>query len=102
MPCDGARPAAFALLLMLGRSWGNMMLNQSDESSADMIEACADDLDDFIASLDRFAEPVIAIALRIHLAALLRTLVEQHVCSREDVRNFILELEQETLGVGED
>lgn len=78
------------------------MLNQPDSLATAAIEECVDDIDDFIATLERYPEPVIALALRVHLGGLLRTLVEQHVCAREDVRHFVLELEQEALGVGEE
>ncbi len=78
------------------------MRTQPDSLAAATIEECVDDIDDFIATLDQYPEPVIALALRVHLSALLRTLVEQRVCAREDVRHFVMELEQEALGVGEE
>jgi len=39
--------------------------------------------------------------LRAHLSALLRALVDCRSCTREEVRQFLVELERETLGVGE-
>ena len=48
-----------------------------------------------------YQEHVLAFALRAHLSALLRALVDSRACSREEVRQFLVELERETLGVGE-
>jgi hypothetical protein len=44
--------------------------------------------------------PVMACALRVHLGGLLRAMVDGQICTREHVRQFVLELEQEALGVG--
>jgi hypothetical protein len=82
---------------------GNLaMLNPLDTAAATSIEQCVDRLDEMVQSLDPYPDAVLAIALRLHLSALLRAMVEQHVCSREDVRQFLVELEQEALGIGED
>jgi hypothetical protein len=76
----------------------------TDESMADdhsgEIEECLEDLDQFMGTLQRYPDLVIAMSLRIHLAALLRAMVDNRLCSREDVREFVLALEQEALGVG--
>jgi hypothetical protein len=71
------------------------------DDHADEIEACLEDIDDFLGSLQRYPDLVIAKSLRIHLAALLRAMVDNRLCSREDVREFVLLLEQDALGVGE-
>ena len=65
------------------------------------IEECLEDIDEFLATLERYPDPVVAQSLRIHLAALLRAMVDNGLCSREDVREFVLSLEQDALGVGE-
>jgi hypothetical protein len=78
------------------------MLNPMDTAAATSIEQCVDRLDELVQSLEPYPDAVLAIALRLHLSALLRAMVEQHVCSREDVRQFLVELEQEALGIGED
>jgi hypothetical protein len=66
-----------------------------------MLEQCIDEIDQFVASLQRYQEPVLAFALRMHLSALLRAMVDCHACTREEVRQFLVELEQEALGVGD-
>jgi hypothetical protein len=64
------------------------------------IEECVDEIDGFIEHLDHYAPPVLAFALRAHLGGLLRAMVEGQVCTREHVRQFVVELEHEALGVG--
>jgi len=66
------------------------------------LEQCIDRLSAFVEGLSGYAEPTLAFALRIHLAGLLQALVEHRVWTRQDVREFVLELEQEALGVGEE
>jgi hypothetical protein len=63
------------------------------------IEQCVDLIDGFIEQLDRFTAPVLAYALRVHLGGLLRAMVDGQICTREHVHQFVLELEQEALGV---
>jgi hypothetical protein len=62
------------------------------------IEQCVDEIDDFIETLEHYPEPVIAMALRVHLGALLHAMVDDQLCSREQVREFVAALEQEALG----
>jgi len=72
---------------------------QDDAESA--MEECLEDIDEFIDTLQRYSDPVIAMSLRIHLAALLRAMVQSRLCTREDVRQFVVALEQEALGIGD-
>jgi hypothetical protein len=62
------------------------------------IEQCVDEIDDFIETLERYPESVIAMALRVHLGALLRAMVDDQLCSREQVREFVSALGQDALG----
>jgi hypothetical protein len=62
------------------------------------IEQCVDEIDDFIETLELYPEPVIALALRVHLGALLRAMVDEQICSREQVLEFVATLEQEAIG----
>ena len=78
------------------------MLNPPATSVAASIEECVDELDQFVVTLERYPETVLAFAMRVHLAALLRAMVENQVCSRGDVRQFLFSLEHEALGVGEE
>jgi len=76
------------------------MSNHQDSAQDGTLEECIDEIDEFIDRLDRFPPPVLAFALRSHLSGLLRAMVEGQVCTREQARQFVLELEQETLSVG--
>ncbi|MFI4867693.1 MAG: hypothetical protein ACLQFF_10555 [Steroidobacteraceae bacterium] len=76
------------------------MPGQPANPAAAAIEQCVDEVDDFIETLERYPESVIALALRIHLGALLRAMVDDELCSREEVREFVIALEQEALGGG--
>lgn len=67
-------------------------------AAAAAIEQCVDEVDDFIETLERYPGSVIAMALRIHLGALLRAMHDDHLCSREEVREFVAALEQEAIG----
>lgn len=70
-----------------------------DPAAHGTIEECIDQIDDFIDRLERYPPPVLAFALRAHLGGLLRAMVDQQVCTREQVRQFVVELEHEALGV---
>jgi hypothetical protein len=71
------------------------------DAAAGEMEQCLEDLDEFLGTLQRYPDPVIAMSLRIHLGNLLRAMIDNRLCAREDVREFVLSLEQEALGVGE-
>jgi hypothetical protein len=61
------------------------------------VEECLDELDDRMADLQRYSPTVLAVALRVHLEALLQSLLEEKVCTREEVRDFVRELERDAL-----
>ena len=67
-------------------------------ATAVALEQCVDEIDDFIETLERYPESVIAMSLRIHLGALLRAMVDDQLCSREEVREFVVALEREAVG----
>ena len=46
---------------------------------------------------DVAAAAVLAVALRVHLESLLQALLEGKVCTREEVRDFVKELERDAL-----
>lgn len=73
-----------------------------DLKSADgMLEECVDLIDECVA-MDRYPEAVLALAFKVHLGNLLRALLERDLCTREDVRTFLLDLEQEALRDADD
>lgn len=70
----------------------------ADSNTADgTLEQCLDEINDFLAGLEAYPPTVLAVALRVHLEALLQALLEGDVCTREEVRDFCRELEREAL-----
>jgi hypothetical protein len=61
------------------------------------VEECVDDLNNFIAGLERYPPTVLAVSLRVHLETLLQALLVGQVCTREEVREFVRELERDAL-----
>lgn len=60
------------------------------------VEECLDLLDEIVKDLP-YAPAVLAVALRVHLEALLLALLSGDLCTREEVRAFLRELEREVL-----
>jgi hypothetical protein len=70
----------------------------TDATTADAsVEECLDEINDFLAGLDSYPPTILAVALRVHLEALLQALLEGGLCTREEVRDFCRELEREAL-----
>ena len=51
------------------------------QSALTALEECVDELNDFCATLQRYAPAAIAIALRIQLGALLQALIDARECT---------------------
>jgi hypothetical protein len=66
------------------------------------VEQCLDELNDFLSGLQRYPPTVLAVALRVHLETLLQALLEGRICTPEEVRDFLRELEREALQYAED
>jgi hypothetical protein len=66
-------------------------------SPAGTLEECIDELNDFVLGAERFSSEILAMAMRTHLAALLRALLEHGECTREEAATFVAELESEVL-----
>jgi hypothetical protein len=61
------------------------------------LEECLDEINDFVQTLDRYPPRMIAVAIRAHLEVLLRALLECDMCSRQEIRTYVRELEQGVL-----
>jgi hypothetical protein len=70
-------------------------------STPGTFEECADELNDFVATLQRYPDTVLAFALRAHLCGLLQALRTHGQWSDEEVGTFLEELEQESLWPGQ-
>jgi hypothetical protein len=65
--------------------------------STGTFEECADELNDFVATLERYPHTVLAFALRAHLCGLLQALRVDGQWSVPQITTFIQELEYESL-----
>ena len=61
------------------------------------VEQCIDELNEFIGGLERYQPTVLAVALRVHLETLLQSLLAGKLCTREEIRDFVRELQREAL-----
>jgi hypothetical protein len=76
------------------------MPDQLGSPAAAALEQCVDDIDEFIGTLQRYPGTVIAMALRIHLGALLHAMLVDRLCSRAEISQFVAALEQEAADGG--
>jgi hypothetical protein len=72
-------------------------LNSMAPPLDEMIEECADEIDEFVATLGRYPEPVLAFAVRMHLSGLLQAMLENGLCTRQQIEEFIRDLAEEVL-----
>jgi hypothetical protein len=61
------------------------------------LEECLDEINDFVQTLTCYPPMMIAMAIRAHLEVLLRAMLDCDLCTREDVRQFAREMQQEVL-----
>ena len=64
---------------------------------AGTLEECLDEINDFVQTLTRYPPRMIAMGMRAHLEILLRTMLEFDLCRRDDIKEFVRELEQGVL-----
>jgi len=78
-------------------------MSLADAQGNDVVmEQCLDELNNFINGLERYSPTTLAVALRVHLEKLLQVLLEAKICTREEVRDFVRELERDALQYDED
>jgi hypothetical protein len=73
----------------------------SESTTEAAFEQCADELNEFVASLGHYSNSVLAFALRVQLSAMLQDLMSVGLWSRTRVAAFLEELRQETLDADE-
>ena len=59
------------------------------------IEECLDEMNDFVATLDRYPPTALAVAMSVHLQTVLCALVDCDLCTAEQVKDFVQELERD-------
>jgi len=52
---------------------------------------------DFVTTLERYSPEILAVAMRVHLESLLGALLERGLCTAQEVREFVKDLEREAL-----
>ena len=67
--------------------------------TAGTFEECADELNDFINTLERYPLTVLAFVLRAHLAGLLQALLMSELWTRDEIATFMGDMEHEVLTV---
>jgi hypothetical protein len=68
---------------------------QDPTTTQGAIEECLDEINDFVATLDRYPPTAIAVAMSVHLQTMLSALVECDLCSPQEIRDFVQELERD-------
>jgi hypothetical protein len=71
-------------------------MSLTSESADGSVEECLDMLNDVVQELP-YPPAVLAVALRVHLEALLQGLLLVDLCTREEVRAFLREMERDVL-----
>jgi hypothetical protein len=75
---------------------------QDPTTAAETIEECLDEINDFVATLERYPPTALAVAMSMHLESVLRALLECQLCTRQQVRELVQDLERELLEQVED
>jgi hypothetical protein len=65
--------------------------------TAGTFEECADELNDFINTMERYPHTVLAFALRAHITGLLQVLVLNGLWTRDEVAAFMEEMQEQAL-----
>jgi hypothetical protein len=69
-----------------------------DESGDDpVIEECIEELDELVMSLDRYPPAAVAVAMSSCLEGLLGALLDEQLCTAEEVRELLREIESGVL-----
>lgn len=73
------------------------MPTSSQNAELATLEECVDQLNDCVATLERYPRTALVFALRTHLVCLLQELLEQGVHSSEQMGRFLSELRSDVL-----
>lgn len=63
----------------------------------ELFQQCLNELSALFPRLTRFPPAFVALALRVHLEALLQMMLETQLATRQEVREFVRDLEHQTL-----
>jgi hypothetical protein len=74
---------------------GAPTMSFADAYSEGTIEECLEEFDTFVLALTCYSPATLAVALRIHLGALLQALLLEQLCTREEVRDFLRDMQRD-------
>ena len=66
---------------------------REESGDEDVVEECIEELDELIMSLDRYPPAAVAVAIGTHLEGLLGALLDERLCTADDVRELLREIE---------
>jgi hypothetical protein len=69
----------------------------SRDSTPGTFEECADELNDFLHTLEHYPHTLLALVLRAHVVGLLQVLLLHGLWTRQDITTFLQEMQSETL-----
>jgi hypothetical protein len=85
---------------VLSAPLGERNIHGTPMSETGTVEECVDDIDDFVATLESYPPDVLVVALRAHLAGLLRVLRERGDWSDSQMGEFLRDFSSEVLDSG--
>lgn len=73
-------------------------MSKVDELDDDaVVEECIGELDELVMALDRYPPAAIAVAIGTYLEGLLGALLDEHLCTADEVRGLLREIESGVL-----
>lgn len=70
-----------------------------DDSADDAVtEACIEEVDELLMSLDRYSPSVVTVAIATYLEGLLGALLDERQCTAEEIRQLLREIEAGVIG----
>jgi len=64
-----------------------------EEPDDAVVEECVQELDELVMSLDRYPPAAVAVAMGTYLEGLLGAILDEDLCTSEDVRELLREIE---------
>jgi len=77
----------------------SLIRQPEDETTDDdtTIDECIEELDELVMSLDRYPPTAVAVAMGAYLEGLLGALLDEQLCTTEEVRELLKEIESGVL-----
>jgi hypothetical protein len=77
----------------------SLIRQPEDETAEDdaMIDECIEELDELVMSLDRYPPTAVAIAMSAYLEGLLGALLDEQLCTPEEIRELLQGIESGAL-----